>query len=211
MFLQTFIHETLSRSPQSPKFVFSGHKTSRFSSYSRQSWRKYNPLFWCLPRIYPDPSVQIIAVCSKDLKSKIGTCMSLQLQYTANIWQSHEALVIHCHCFVCAWSHTYPAFNCDHSRQAGWIPLHLLNYRSWCLVMFVHYWERRLREGKTKRKIVLIVFRLESDAFDPMHALIHSEGPCHRSWQLRVKHTDGTDVPFCLFGPLLSPSVLLSP
>ena len=113
-------------------------------------------------RIYPDPSVQIICVCLKDLKSRRDTCMSFQLLCTANIWQSPQTLVIHCRRFVCVCvcvcvcTHTRPIFNFDHIRQAGWIPLHLLNYRSWCLVMFVHYWEKRQREKKTKRKMVLI-------------------------------------------------------
>lgn len=98
----------------------------------------------------------------KILKAKHAP-VGVSLQCTAKIWKSREMLVIRCcGCWsvrcecLCVFVHAHPIFNFDHTRQAGWIPLHLLNYRSWCLVMFVHYWERRQREGKTKRKMVLI-------------------------------------------------------
>jgi len=59
--------------------------------------------------------------------------------------------------------------------------------------------EEAERRKNKRGKWYWFVFRLESDAFDPMHALIHSEGPCHRPRQLRVEHTDATDAPRCLF------------
>ena len=155
-------HQWMWRSEEEHQFVLAVKSSA---SIQTQAWAKKQTFFSrgihleyvliCLGKPF---------VCSKDLQ-RIGVVKkTLPLNdFPIIYWQiwpcHHEVLAnalwservgVH----VC--THTPLIFNVDHTRQAGWIPSHLSNYGSWCLVMFVHYLERREREGKTKRKMVLI-------------------------------------------------------
>lgn len=116
-------------------------------------------------------------------------------KYVAILWDASHIVR------VCAWAHTHPIFNFDHTRQPGWFPLHLLNYTSWCLVMFCSLLNREAGRRENKRgKWYWFRFQLESDAFDPMNGANTFRGDLvidHGSCELNT--ANATAVPCCLF------------
>lgn len=143
VYLKMYIRKTL-------EFVFPGHENNWYPSQSCQSWRKHNPSFVFCAEFIRLHLCKSLGFAQKIIKAK-----------EAPVWRSNYSIQQiydnSVRLVICACSHLRTfSHNYDHTRQVGWFPLHLLNYRSWCLVMFVHYWEWKLREGKTKRKIVLI-------------------------------------------------------